>query len=416
MRSLISGIFLAALLLVGCEQRPAATEAAPAAPASVAARAVMRALPHHPADTLDVSQRYYAGDYGPTPTDTLVRLAGRTYRLLLQAQTDSTRPLGSLTYRSLGAASPVTDSLMANGADSSAAAVGAERRFFDAHYRITLLDSTGHRQFQYAFTKRSLYSLLGSELGMRAIAATPEYLGYNAPRGLLLFRLQCIADETDWGSEVLLALGRDGRVRQRQITNAYGGSGADCRIQQSPDGRAVLTCRELWLPDGRQLSLQHKNGDLVAARFLSDTTLLTVYDYVTTKLVKTTTGPEYQQMPIARLRHAPNAFVRSATTGHTLVSFRYEGYYDALNYAVPRRYVWQTQTYYLLDAGRRILRVIPKLHPRQTREVSLSQLQSFAPPRHPHEIRFSLNSELGNNNFYLDTLSHQLRYQPLPAE
>lgn len=190
---------------------------------------------------------------------------------------------------------------------------------------------------------------------------------------------------------------------------AYGGGGADCRIQQSPDGQAIITCQELLLPGGRHQPLTKPHTELVAARFLSDTTLLTVYAYVTTRRVQYDGIWGVENVANPRYQHVPNAFVLSARTGRVLARFRFDGEVEALGYHLPLHYVWQTNTYYLPDGVRQQLRIIPKGKPQLTYQVSYRHLPAFRAPRHPRELKVELDEGIDPIVLYIDTLTHALR-------
>jgi hypothetical protein len=349
-----------------------------------------------PPDTLDVSSLYYRSTYGKAVKDTLLNIGGRHYRLQLQARIDRSQQLKA--------------GITLTPADSTAGEqAGNGGPLYNARYTITLLDSVGHQQFRTTFTKPSFYPVMGKELVQESIAISPEFIGYNAPRQLLLFRQEFGVDGTDWMADAFLALDLNGKLQQLKADNDYGGGGADCRIQQSSDGQSILTCKELILPGGRHQSLHKPDGLLVAARFLSDTTLLTVYDFVTVHQ----TQAEYYKSPIPRYRTAPNAFILSARTGKAIARFRYNGYHEELGYILPRQYAWQTKKYYLLDDKRRVIRIIPKEKPQLTHEVSLLQLPKFKAPRQQNELRVPLSTEGTSAMLYVDTVTHKMRFQVL---
>jgi hypothetical protein len=391
-------ILICGLLLISCNSHPPATvvQEKPAVPPPTAPPVVAPvpavALP----DTVDVSSLYYHTTYGKTAADTLLKIGEHHYRLQLQARPDSSQQL------KMAAATP--DSTTAAGEQADDAGP-----FYNVRYTITLLDSVGHRQFRTTFTKPSFYPVIGKELVLQSIAIRPEFIGYNGPRQLLLFRQEFGVDGTDWMADAFLAIDLKGKLQQLKADNDYGGGGADCRIQQSPDGRAILTCQELLLPGGRRQSLHKPNGLLVAARFLSDTTLLTVYDFVTVHQ----TQAEYYKSPIPSYRTAPNAFILSARTGKAIARFRYNGYHEELGYILPRQYAWQTKTYYLLDDKRRVIRIIPKEKPQLTHEVSVLQLPKFKAPRQQNELRVPLSTEGTSAMLYVDTITHKMRFQVL---
>jgi hypothetical protein len=396
-------LFLA--LLGTCNSHPAATSLTSLEqPGGLMAASEARSLPpvaRPPADTLDVSNLEYAADDGKTQIDTLLSLGSRHYHLQLQAKADSSQEL-----RLSGAAA---DSVMV-GTKSNGEPLFETKRFYNVRYTIILRDSAGRPQFQRTFTKPEFYGLVGRELVLASEPVRPAFVGFNAPRQWLLFRQQFGVDGTDWGGEAFVALDLKGRTQRLTFSNMYGGGGSDCRIQQSPDGQAVITCNQLLLPGGRYQPLTKPHTQLVAARFLSDTTLLTVYDYVLTRRVQYEGIWGKEEVSDPRYRRVPNAFVLSARTGKVLVQFRYDGFVDALGYNLLRQYVWQARAYYLLDENQQLVRVIPKHKPQLTYQVHLRQLPIFRAPRQQNELKIILNAGLDTSALYLNTVTRRMRY------
>jgi hypothetical protein len=381
-------------LLSGCDSHPAATTAAPP---TTLKKAQKPALP--PADTADVSKFEYAAQWGAARTDTMFRVGGRRYFLHLRAQPDSSQQLQPAL-----AVAPAVDS-----AGQPMRQAGDAAHFYNVRYTITLADSA-RQLFRRVFTKADFYGAVSKELAVESEPFAPEFQGFNAPRQLLLFRQLFAVDGTDWAGDAFVALDLTGRVRHLTKSNVYGGGGADCRIQQSPNGQAVITCNELLLPGGRHVSLRKPGSELTAARFLSDTTLLVAYDYVTIRRVKR--KGEWQEEAVAtpHHEHTPDFFILSARTGKPLASFRFGGIGDALGYILPREYVWQTRTYYLPDATARLLRVIPKDAPQRTYQVRYRDLPAFRAPQLPGEVKIILDMAADTSALYVNTRTRKLRY------
>ncbi|WP_325132702.1 hypothetical protein [Hymenobacter sp.] len=389
----------------GCETRQQVATT-PVPPAAIKPPAAQVALPSpgafRPApDTLDVSSQEYMDALDKSVLDTLLSLGPRHYRLRLQAVADSSHELRS--------PSPSVDSMVV-GAKPNGDFIYGVKHYYDVRYIITLLDSAGRRQFQRTFTKPAFYQMVGREVVLRSEPVRPAFVGYNAPRQWLLLRQEFGVEGTDWGAEVFLALDLKGRTQRLTPSNGYGGGGSDCRIQQSPSGQAVITCEELLLPGGRHQSLTKPRTELIAARFLSDTTLLTVYEYVTTRRVQYDGVWGNENSPNPRRRHLPNAFVLSARTGQVLASFRFDGAIEALGYHLPRLYVWQTKSYYLPDEERHLLRILPRDKPQLTSQIDYHKLPVFKAPRQPQELKINLSMGGDTSAIYLNTATHKMRY------
>jgi hypothetical protein len=329
----------------------------------------------------------------------MFRIGGRRYFLHLRAQPDSSQQL-----RPALTVAPAVDS-----AGQSMRQAGDAAHFYNVRYTITLADSA-RQLFKRVFTKADFYASVSKELAVESEPFAPEFQGFNAPRQLLLFRQLFAVDGTDWAGDAFVALDLTGRVRYLTKSNVYGGGGADCRIQQSPNGQAVITCNELLLPGGRHISLHKPGGELAAARFLSDTTLLVAYNYVTIRRVKR--EGEWQEEAVAtpHHEHTPDCFILSARTGKPLAIFRFGGIEDALGSILPREYVWQTRTYYLPDANAKLVRVIPKDAPQRTYQVHYRDLPVFKAPQLPGEVKIILDMAADTSALYVNTRTRKLRY------
>lgn len=206
-------------LLAGCESRQptARVQDRPTVPRLLEPVAKSG---RRPLDTLDVSR---PPEVGTAPTDTVLKIGTRRYQLHLTAQTDSSQQLEA------------SDPAPAV-ADSAAEAAAPLSKYSDVKYTIALRDSAGQLQFERTFNKPAFYRAMSKELVLESMAIRPQVLGYNAPRGLLLFRQVFAVDGTDWMEDALLALNLKGEVQQLKSNNAYGSGGSDCRMQQSADG------------------------------------------------------------------------------------------------------------------------------------------------------------------------------------
>lgn len=130
----------------------------------------------------------------------------------------------------------------------------------------------------------------------------------------------------------------------------------------------MLTCADELLRAGRPLiSLRRAHAQLWAAHFLSDTTLLVVYDFGDYRPSKPdparthidpTADPsvsagfslpetEFVSTPIQR--RAANAFILGIS-GHVLNRFKYEGSEPGIRDVLPRYFSPITRTYYLVRA------------------------------------------------------------------
>lgn len=338
-----------------------------------------------PPDSTDVSVRRL---YTAEAVDTLIYLADKPYRLTVAVEADSAR---RLTY------DPPTDDTLIAGVD--------------ARCIFRLVDAQRREVFRREIRKAALEHLGDKEAVVTGFP-TVYYAGFSAARQEFLFQLSLIVPDTDVGSDYVVRLSRNGNVLGLAYAFPQGGDTPDCAVQFSPDGRAILTCEQLLAPGkSAPVLLKKPTASLVAAHFLSDSTLFTLYEYGTLQVQKDPDGlKELTRVVPARLRNQPNAFVLNLK-GEKLAQFPYKGFYEELSYVVPRCYVWQNQTYYLLDETRG-LRLLNKRIPGKTQEVKFKAMTTFKAPQRPQEVRFRISTSAAEFEFYADKAQpEKLRYR-----
>ena len=401
-RSFLRQLALPALLLLGaCESRQSTRSELPAGPPVVdTARAELVPTPSLPPDTTDASRTgfgiFRAG------RDTTFYVGRQRYRLLLRAVTDSTEPLLAVTTGAVG-------SFFA--ADSATYATTGQIRGYEGFQLITLLDSAGRPVFRQRLRKADLFNVASPDIVTVSESQRPVFLGAHGPSRRLAFAIDTGIPYSDVAQRVVLLLGFDGRRRQLFTSYRSNWGAPDCIPRLLPDG-TLLTCQELVPPAGPRVPLTRPQAELVAAFPLTDTILFTAYRYGQYRPAKPTGSSqeatadlpveegaatsagfvaEEEWVPDAARRRAPNAFVIN-TRGHIQQRFLYGGYESTMGYEVPRRYVWQTHTYYLLD-GKRGLVTLDTHPPAAVTAIAFRQMQPFRKPRKPTEICFTLGQQ-----------------------
>jgi hypothetical protein len=385
-----------AVALAGCDQKAYLTEKraspvsmpmAPAVPPPVAAAAAP-ARPAKPAPP----PVYRPGWAPPARLDTTVVFNGQPYRLLLEAETDSTQRLKT-TYQ------PYPGHY-------------EQARGYQGRFTFTLHDAAGQQVFRRQLRKADFYKAASQDIVTESEAYRPELLAYSPAFGALVFTLDFMVPDSDVGSQAVLLLDLTGRVLRISDGRAPG-SGADCDPALTPNGRALLTGSELLRPQQPPLRLHRADADLAGAFLLTDTTMLVVYAPGKAHLIHAPGEPDtYGRTPTKQQRQAPNAQVRHIGTGRVLSRFRYTGFYEELGFTIPRAYV--AGVHYLLDEQRG-LRLVPAAAPARTSEVRFAAMPRFVPPQHRHEVRLELQSAGSGFAFYIDTTSQlpRIRYQRL---
>ncbi|GAA4355568.1 hypothetical protein GCM10023185_18510 [Hymenobacter saemangeumensis] len=287
-----------------------------------------------------------------------------------------------------------------------------QARGFEGRFTFTLLDSTGGQVFRRVLQKQAFYKVGNKDVVIESEAFAPELLGYSAAFGALVFNLPFMVPDSDVGGNVLLLLDLKGQVLRICKGEAVGGP--EVAVGLSSDGRALLTPDELLRPGRPPLRLDKPDADLAGAFFLSDTTLLLLYEPGKSRARKLPDGSyAYGRDPSPQQLRAPNAFVRHTVSGRELARFRYRGFYEELGFSIPWHFLRATATGYLLDE-RQGLYVLPRAAPAQVALVRFAQMSAVGRKAKPTEAHFELYGENGHFAFYIDTINpRSIRYQKL---
>jgi len=410
MRAIFLVLLIVACTLPACEQQRSPTQpTAPTTATDTIATAWPATLPSPPPDTVDGSRTHLGYQ---TEHDTAFFIGQQRYRLLLRAETDSTKPLTTVSEGVVGEAF----------ADDTSTFVQTRLvRGYEGGPVIMLLDAAGRQVFRRRLRKQDFFGVASRDIATVSEPQCPRFTGYHAPSQVLALALNIGIPYSDVAQQCVILLGIDGRVRRLATSYLSNWEASDCEPRLLPDG-TVLTCQELLPPVGKPISLLKPKSQLVAAFPLTDSTLFTAYRYGEYRTEAATASdskpnvsaefaaPEWVADP--RKRNAPNAFILSRQ-GQILQAFRYAGYGGVIGYEVPRRYVWQTHTYYLLDEQRGV-QLLDKHHPKAVTEVTFQQMQRFQKPQRPAEIRFAIVTETAAFALYVDPAQPtRLRYEKI---
>jgi hypothetical protein len=403
------------LLLAGCETRHASHPAEQ--PESAQPPTPLVALPNvlPTADTADLTR---ANKHEPGPRDSLILVGSRHYRLSVRVETDSTKPIDFTPAASVGGAFAAPN--------DSARRAGVVRGYAET-YTFTLRDSVGKKTvFRRQLHKPDFYEAAPRDIVTVTNMPPPSYLGYSAALNALVFGCYIGIPFSDVGHQATLLLDRQGQVRRISPGGPAYSDAPDCNPRISPSGRAVLTCTEVLRAGQPPLSLLKPHAQLRAACFLSDTTLLTVYEYgdyverparpnEEAENGSDVTAPmsDYGFVTTPAQRRLPTAFIVS-TSGRVLRQFRFVPDYELAS-DLARTWARAAGVYLFVEAGHKLV-VVPKAHPEALFELPLQQLPKFRPPLRPHERAYPVISGFTRLRFYVDTLNPRaVRVQKLSS-
>ena len=336
----------------------------------------------------------------PAPAVPGIALAinGQPHRLLVQARNDSARPLSTVAY--------FAD-------DDRARRNPALVRGFDGRFTFTLRDAAGQQVFQRQLRKADFAKVGTADIVVESAVTTPAFLGYSAALGALVFTVDFAVPDSDDGFQAVLLLNLKGQVVRLSQGRGLGG-GPDCDPALAPSGQVLLTNSEIIRPNQVPLRLARPGADLAGAFFLTDTTVLAVYDPGKNRPVHLPDGLlSYERRATPQQLRAPNAFVVRVATGQVLSKFHYHGYYEGMGYSVPHHYLPATRTCYLLDE-KRGLYLLPVALGGPPAVMKFAEMPRFVAPQWAQEVRFEVQGEDAQFAFYADTLNpRRIRYQRL---
>jgi len=184
------GLFMAVFLEGACQpEKPAERASAPPVPPDTLVEAPAPVLPVVP-DTVDWLARTLPGN---APTDKILQIAGKSYRLRLSATADSTRMLRAATGGIVGEAFAVDSNFVRNRLVQGPS----------GSYVIQVL-AAGQPIMRRRFQKPDFYVVAERAIVVVSEPAPPRFLGYYPELGGLAFWQQIGIPASDVGSYFFL--------------------------------------------------------------------------------------------------------------------------------------------------------------------------------------------------------------------
>jgi hypothetical protein len=341
--------------------------------AQIAAKPSPPAPPVVAKDTASEEQGFL---WEPIISDTLIKIEGKPFRLKLEAQPDTA---DKLTW---------TETFTDEGELRKEDYAG-----INCIYTISLSDVQGKKIFSRRLSKMDFWDRVYKGIVIASDPDIPAFLGYTKHFKSLLFTLDFMLPESDWGTQCFFMLDLQGGLKEISESNNFGGGDIDCEPTVSGNGKAILTCNKILNARGRSVDLYREDRETILARFLTDTTVLVIYDYDPAKNPK-------------------NAVVLK-TNGTAVTKFTYRGYYNVLGYVVPLYFLPETNSVYLLDERRAQLHVLSNRDPKKIVRHSFKEMAPFKGTQKRSEIKFEMETEESGHIFYLDRQTRRFRYQKL---
>jgi hypothetical protein len=263
---------------------------------------------------------------------------------------------------------------------------------YNAFYTVSLKDKDGQVVFTKKFSKKTFQEEGDYEksIVVESGAYLPSFIGYLPHFDSFLFTLVFAVPDSDVGIEYFFMINRKGELTKNFVNNWYGGGGCDGEIELPASKDFILTCVNIINPNVT-INLDKENVAIIGTKLINDSTILVI-------------------KPFDDSTKIPNAVLMD-NFGKLFRRFTYNGYHEILGYVVPMRYDSLSESYYLLDETLKNLRIINRHHPLDSESFDLELMESYNGNAREHEIRVSLNTETSENNFYIDTITQQVRYE-----
>lgn len=263
-------------------------------------------------------------------------------------------------------------------------------RGFQTFYTIQFQDLGGKHSFTVNLTKDDFKPMLYPDLYLLGPGTIIRFHGYAEAQESFMFSIPFIYPESCTGIECFFLINRKGELTGPFVNNYFGSSSTYGDICYSPNGRFILTCRNLITEDGSVLSITNEGTEQVGVKLINDYVALIVQDF-----------KENQSQPNAR-------FINGS--GKILSEFDLKGYYGGLCYWL---YFYQDiigGNYLLLDGAQKHIRIIPKQNPLETYVVNFQDMPDFSGNIDEHELLIEFSTETtGDFTFSVDTLNNQFR-------
>lgn len=403
-------VWLAGLGLASCDSQPVATTT-PVPPTAVKPTEARPAAPPPAPDTIDYTRAHYSFPDYKALTDTLISLGSRHEWLRIELAPDSTKPLDYALATIVG---------QPFAAPNDSAWQAHRIRGYEGTYTFALRDSAQRTLvFSRQLHKRDFLRASSPEI---VTVSNPffRYLGYSRGLNALLFAAYFAIPYSDVCTRATMLLdAKTGRVLSLGDAGSASFGATDCDPQVSANGQAVLTCAGELLRAGRPpVSLRRSHAQLWAAHFLSDTTLLVVYDFGDYRPRKPDPAsipadptadpsvsagfslPETEFVSTPTQRRAANAFILG-TSGHVLSQFKYEGSESGISEVLPRYFSPITRSYYLVSESKYLV-ILPKARPGTFLKIPLKTLPKYQPPQRTQEFKFTLQNGVDEFTCYVD--------------
>ena len=310
------------------------------------------------------------GDFefnGPSTYDTSITIEGKTYRLHLECELLKNQRVKEVDkYESEGI-------LYVN------TIVG-----YQARYRFALFQGEKllfNRTLKKEDLKESCYPLV-----LQSDACLPDFVSYNKAFKSLVFHIPIHLNESCWSANALVVIDMNGNVKFVDELSEGGGNHSNYEVQFTPGNQHMISSAKIHHASGKKINLDNKSTRILGVDIF-DECLFTVYEYDAKK-------------------HPKNAYIVDYE-GKTHLNFHYQCVGGGMGYHFPREFV--NGNYYFFDEENKRLIKLKKGKSWSYQFLPFSGMKEFDGEIRSGEIPFTVQTEIHDYAFFLDTRSNKLR-------
>ncbi len=310
------------------------------------------------------------GDFefnGPSTYDTTITIEGKKYRLHLESELFQNQRVKTV------------DKFESEGRLHINTYVGYQGR-----YRIALYQGE-KKLFDRTLKKEDFEDAIYS-LVIESDAYLPELITYNSAFKSLVFHVPYYISETCWSTNALLVMDLKGKVKFVDGLDVSMGNFSNYYVQFSPSKKHMISGGGIHHANGKYVDLSKKSSSLMGIDVFSSC-LLAVYEYDAKK-------------------HPKNAYLVDYE-GKTLLNFHYQCVGGGMGYHFPREFV--NGNYYFFDEENKRLIKLKKGKSWSYQFLPFSGMKEFDGEIRSGEIPFTVQTEIHDYAFFLDTRSNKLR-------
>ncbi|WP_192825212.1 hypothetical protein [Rufibacter sp. LB8] len=278
--------------------------------------------------------------------------------------------VGDDTFKAVTEGYSLNDSSLTETLRDSADGELKSVRIMKAHnhvYKIKL-SKNGEVLFDKKFTKHDFLKLENDGFIIESVPMAAQFRGVTLD-GRVLFDIWFGLPDSDFGGISFFSTDLKGNLLQLESYSSTGGNGCDGEVHTSPNRKYFLNCHTLFGPGNYKFKFGKE--DMVAAKFLTDTTFFALYDYVERYYNKA--KKKWEEKYDRKTKN----LIFYHVNGKKIAEYRYDGFYNELDYALPMFWLDDQHQVYFMDEEKKRLHTFSATDPTDYKVIPLNSINSL---------------------------------------